>query len=204
MAEPYTSDRPLAVVLDIKDPHSYLAKDPTYALADELGLEIDWLPFVSRPMRRHVSGGEDRGSRHRRFRADYIERSIQRYARVRGITIRNIYRDPDSTLAGMGMLAARAHSEGSLRNYLDRAFRQYWEDGLDIEDAGVISGLLSASGAGAFEPDGAQFSALQESLALAGVFETPAYLIDDDIFLGRAHLPMIRWILAGRAGLPPI
>ncbi len=204
MAEPYTSDRPLAVVLDIKDPHSYLAKDPTCALADELGLDIDWLPFVSRPLRRAARGGEDRGSRHRRFRAAYIERSIQRYAGVRRITIRDIYRAPDSTLAGMGMLAARAHSERALRNYLDRAFRQYWEDGLDIEDADVIAGLLSAAGAGTFEPDGARFDALQESLAAAGVFETPAYLIDDDIFLGRAHLPMIRWILAGRAGRPPI
>ena len=194
----------MAVVLDIKDPHSYLAKDPTYALADELGLEIDWLPFVSRPLRRHAGGDEDRGSRHRRFRAAYNERSIQRYASVRGVTIRNIYRAPDSTLAGMGMLAARAHSEGALRNYLDRAFRQYWEDDLDIEDAGIVSGLLSAAGVGAFEPDGSQFDALQESLAAAGVFETPAYLIDDDIFIGRAHLPMIRWILAGRSGLPPI
>lgn len=204
MAEPYASDRPLAVVLDIKDPHSYLAKDPTYALADEFGLQIDWLPFVSRPLRRHPPGNGDRGSRHRRFRAAYAERSIQRYASVRGITIRNIYRDLDSTLAGMGILAARAHSEAALRSYLDRAFRQYWEDGLDIEDADVISELLSAAGAGAFEPDVAQFEALQERLALAGVFETPAYLIDDDIFLGRAHLPMIRWILAGRAGPPPI
>ena len=204
MAEPYTSARPLAVVLDIKDPHSYLAKDPTYALADELGLDIDWLPFVSRPLRRHARGDNDRGSRHRHFRAAYIESSIQRYAGVRGLTIRNIYRAPDSSLAGMGMLAARAHSEGALRNYLDRAFRQYWEDDLDIEDADIVSRLLSAAGVEAFEPDAAGLNSLQESLSLAGVFETPAYLVDGEIFLGRAHLPMVRWILTGRTGAPPI
>ena len=201
--KPYVSTRPLAVVLDIKDPHSCLAKDPTYALADQLGLDIDWLPFVSRPLR-HAPGGEDRGSRHRRFRAAHVERSIARYAGARGITIRNIYRAPDSSLAGMGMLAAKAHSEGALRDYLDRVFRQYWEDDLDIEDAGTISGLLSAAGVGDFDPDAVYFEAMQESLALAGVFETPAYLVDGEVFLGRAHLPMIRWILAGRAGPPPI
>ena len=204
MAEPYTSSGSLAVVLDVKDPHSYLAKDPTYALADDLGIDIDWLPFVSRPLRRHTPGSEDRGSRHRRFRAAYVERSIERYARVRGIAIRNIYRAPDSSLAGMGMLAARAHSAGALRHYLDRAFRQYWEDDLDIEDADTVSGLLSAAGVADFDPDAARFEALQESLALAGVFETPAYLVDGEIFVGRAHLPMIRWILAGRAGPVPI
>ncbi|MDE0226914.1 MAG: DsbA family protein [Gammaproteobacteria bacterium] len=203
MAEPYTPASPLAVVLDVKDPHSYLAKDPTYALADDLGVDIDWLPFVSRPLRRHGSGA-DRGSRHRRFRAAYQERSIARYAGARGLSVRDIYRAPDSSLAGMGMLAARTHSEKALRDYLDRAFRQYWEEGLDIEDADAISRLLSAAGVGEFDPDVDHFRALQERLALAGVFDTPAYLVDGDIFLGRAHLPMIRWILTGRAGPPPI
>ncbi len=56
----------------------------------------------------------------------------------------------------------------------------------------------------AFEPDAAQFNALQESLSLAGVLDTPAYLVDGDIFLGRAHLPMVRWILTGRTGASPI
>ncbi|MDE0055437.1 MAG: 2-hydroxychromene-2-carboxylate isomerase, partial [Gammaproteobacteria bacterium] len=91
-----------------------------------------------------------------------------------------------------------------LRDYVDRAFRQYWEEGLDIEDADAISRLLSAAGVGEFDPDVDHFRALQERLALAGVFDTPAYLVDGDIFLGRAHLPMIRWILTGRAGPPPI
>ena len=204
MSQPYVSSRPLAVVLDVKDPHSYLAKDPTYALADDLGIEIDWLPFVSRPLRLHAPGGEDRGSRHRRFRAVYVERSIARYASVRGVTIRDIYRAPDSSLAGMGMLAAGAHSERALRNYLDRIFRQYWEDDLDIEDRDIISRLLSAAGVVDLELDMARFEALQDSLAQAGVFGTPAYLVDGEIFLGRAHLPMIRWILSNRAGPPPI
>ena len=204
MTEPYFPAKPLAVVLDIKDPHSYLAKDPTYALADEMGVDVDWLPFVSRALRRHSPRGEDRGSRHRRFRGAYVERSIARYADARGITIRNIYRAPDSSLACMGMLAAKAHSQAVLRNYLDLAFRQYWEDDLDIEDPDTVAQVLAAAGVSDFDFDAAGFRALQESLDLAGVLETPAYLVDGEVFLGRAHLPMIRWMLAGRAGPPPI
>ena len=204
MTQPHSPNKPLTVVLDIKDPHSYLAKDPTCALVDEMGVDVDWLPFVSRPLRRHSARGEDRGSRHRHFRAAYIERAIACYAGARGITIRDIYRAPDSSLAGMGMLAAKAHSEGALRTYLDLAFRRYWENDLDIEDPDSVSGLLSAAGVSVFDFDAVGFSALQESLDLAGVLETPAYLVDGEVFLGRAHLPMIRWILGGRAGPPPI
>lgn len=204
MTEPYAPTQPLAVILDVKDPHSYLAKDPAYALADEFGIGIDWLPFVSRPLRRHASRARDRGSRHRRFRAAYVERSIARYADARGVTIRNVHRAPDSSLAGMGMLAAKAHSEGALRRYLDVVFSQYWEDDLDIEDADTISGLLSAAGVVGFSPDPAHFAKLQERLALAGVFDTPTYLVGGEVFIGRAHMPMIRWILAGREGPPPI
>lgn len=37
-----------------------------------------------------------------------------------------------------------------------------------------------------------------------GVFDVPAYLVEDDLFLGRQHLPMIRWLLTGRRGPAPI
>ena len=33
------------------------------------------------------------------------------------------------------------------------------------------------------------------ALREAGVQLTPAYLVGDELFVGRQHLPMIRWIL---------
>ena len=102
------------------------------------------------------------------------------------------------------MLAAKSHSEAALRKYLDLAFRQYWEDDLDIESPDSVSRLLSAAGVLDFDRDTERLRTLQDSLSVAGVLETPAYLVEGEVFLGRAHLPMIRWILAGRAGPPPI
>ena len=32
----------------------------------------------------------------------------------------------------------------------------------------------------------------------AGVVEAPAYLVGDEVFIGRAHLPMIEWIYQAR------
>jgi 2-hydroxychromene-2-carboxylate isomerase len=207
MAEvaPYRFTAPLSVALDVKNPHAFLAVDPTYALVDELRVDVEWLPVVGPPLRVPPSG-EDRGSRHRRARAIYRERDLQRYAEVRGLTLRNIYRAPDSTLAGMGLLAARARSDAAIRRYLDIAFEGHWRESLDIEDEAAIAGALAESGVdpGGFVCDRSEFDALQESLRAAGLFDTPAYVVEGELFLGRAHLPMIRWILRGRAGPAPI
>ena len=37
-----------------------------------------------------------------------------------------------------------------------------------------------------------------------GLARAPTTLIDAEVFVGRQHLPMIRWILAGQDGPPPI
>ena len=41
-------------------------------------------------------------------------------------------------------------------------------------------------------------------LSEAGVFQTPAYLLGDEVFIGRQHLPLIRWRLEGERGPGPI
>ena len=44
--DPLASSAPLVVYIDYKSPYAYLAKDPTYAIEDELGIEVDWRPFT--------------------------------------------------------------------------------------------------------------------------------------------------------------
>ena len=44
--EPLASKSPPIVYVDYKSPYAYLAMEPTYALEDELGIEIDWRPFT--------------------------------------------------------------------------------------------------------------------------------------------------------------
>ena len=59
-------------------------------------------------------------------------------------------------------------------------------------------------GVATFAEDADEFAALQERLVAAGLFNAPAYLVGEEVFFGRAHLPMIRWLLTDRAGPPPI
>lgn len=210
MTDPLVPTRPLTVAIDIKSPECYLALAPTRALARECGVDIDWLPVVTSPPR-PAPDGDDRSARHKRHRVAYRAMDLARYARAAGLTILEPDRAPDSTLAGMAMLAAKAQSDRALEAFLDRAFERYWKAELDLEDRDALQAILGEVGAPqpfdeADAPGApqAEFAALQASLAATGIFNAPTYLVEDEIFLGRAHLPMIRWILDGRVGPGPI
>ena len=52
--------------------------------------------------------------------------------------------------------------------------------------------------------DGREFhDASQLAVFEAGIFGVPGYVLEGEYFFGREHLPMVRWILAGRQGGAP-
>jgi 2-hydroxychromene-2-carboxylate isomerase len=145
---------PLRVGIDFQQPQSYLAKGPTRLLAATLGIAIDWLPMRARPSADPAAemAGDTRGARHRRFRATYFERDLQRYAEAQGLKLGNVHRAADPTLAGMGLLWAKRHAAGAASGrparrgvvdaYVDEVFDGYWCQGLDIEDESAIRSAL--------------------------------------------------------------
>jgi 2-hydroxychromene-2-carboxylate isomerase len=207
------ADAVVTVCIDFRNPKAYLAKDPTFALEDELKLTFDWQPVRVSPLARPAPArnDDDRGTRHRRLRAQYHERDLRRYAERAGLPLGDIYRSPDASVAGAGLLWTKAQSHAIARRYIDVVFTRYWSEELDIEDASAIAAVLREIGGGDAGWDqyvtAAGRSALadvQRRFSDAGVFEVPAYLIDGDVYFGRQHLPMIRWILTGRVGTPPL
>ena len=105
-----------AVCIDFKNPKAYLALRPTYALEDELGIAFDWWPALVSPMSRpsEEQPREDRGTRHRRIRAQYYERDIRRYASVYGLQLGDLHRNPDATVASIGLLWVKQFAPASL------------------------------------------------------------------------------------------
>ena len=206
---------PLIVAIDFKQPQSYLAVGPTMKLAAALGIEVDWQPMAARPLRTpEETIGDDRGARHRRFRARYFERDLRRYAETQGLRLGDVYRAADSSVAGMGLLvgeeARRARRRGEDgRRLRARVFDGYWSGGLALDDAAAIRGVLETVGApaAAFDPASlrAEYESVLEHWRAAGLVDAPAYVLGEEIFLGRAHLPMIEWLHhgQGRPRLPP-
>lgn len=204
---------PLSVLLDVRHPQAYLAFHPAAELGRELSLEINWLPVVVSPLKRPAPPrpDDDRGTRHRRHRAEATAREIEVYARARGLALRDYYRDPDPAILNLGWLWVRDRRPERMEAYLDAAFRRYWAGELDLEKEGEIAALVEAVGAGreAFSAfcagDGRAVAAgLADELRERGAFATPGYFARGEYFWGRQHLPMIRWILGGRVGPGPI
>lgn len=210
---PYAFRAPLSVCVDFKSPGCHLALAPTCALADELGVEVDWLPLLVPPLTlpRSPASDDDRGTRHRRARALYLERDLMRYAADRGLALGDVYRAPDASVAALGLLWVKARDSRAVRAYLDQVFERWGREILQLDDPAEIRAVFDELGtpsedfeAYASGPGPAELAALQAGLRAAGVFGVPGYVVGGEVFLGRQHLPMIRWLLTGRSGPKPI
>lgn len=215
----------LVVAVDFAQPESYLALAPTLALSEELhtrfgiDVEVDWRAMTSPLLPRPPSarelaerGGSDRTARHLLLRARYRERDLVRYAAVQGITLGNLERTTDSRLAGIALHWLEQRAPHRVTDYVKRVFEGHWNDTLDIESTDALRGVITTLGV---EMPGhetelewgsmvAGYDDIQADLHEAGVLGAPCYVVDGEVFLGRAHLPMIRWLLRDRRGPTPI
>jgi 2-hydroxychromene-2-carboxylate isomerase len=199
----------LAVCVDFKSPQSYLAVAPTLALARELGISMCWLPRRVPAVRRPASpaAGADRGTRHRCFRAAYLEQDLTRYAPH---PLTDVHAEFDSGVAAMGLLwlqDERSADAARCDAYVERIFRRFWRDGEPIDRvesiaAGIADVGVDAAGFADYVSSRgpAALAGCEDRLAALGVGGVPTYLLDDEPHLGRQHLPLIRARLCARPG----
>ena len=140
----------------------------------------------------------------------YAYKDTRRYAALRGLTLYGTKKIWDTSIAAIGMLWAKQQGHDVLKNYTDSTYEQFWKEELDVEDVDVVVGELKEAGADVsgfldyLEGEGrTQHDALQDEILDLGYFGVPTYVIDDEVYFGREHLPRIRWHLAGKPGPLP-
>jgi len=203
----------ITVYIDYKSPYAYLAKDAVYELERDFPVRVDWLPYrLDIPSflgsaRVDDSGRvlEEQRNAHQWRRVRYSYMDCRRQARKRGLVIRGTQKIWDTTLALCGLLYAKRLGDSVVRRYQDIIFERFWKRELDIEDVGVISGVLAEAGgdpAGfvdyAAGPGPAELETICRDAETAGVFGVPSFIVDGELFWGREHLPDIRETLAAR------
>jgi len=94
-------------------------------------------------------------------------------------------------------LAVLVEFEGDPLPFVQAAFAAYWEDHADLNDLEAVRQIIARSGI-AYTVD---LNTARKSLDLAiqqaedaGIVGAPAYVINDQIFVGREHLPWIEEI----------
>lgn len=188
----------LTVFIDFKSPAAYLAMAPTLALIERLSLDVRWCPF--RTLERDVPnlGKEETvGERHRRVRAESQRALAIKYAALQGIDLVFPAR-PGSTDLALGVLALVDYDP---LPFLQGAFNAYWHAHANLDDMAVVQALVQESGVrltGNLADARAALEQAEERAEAAGIVGAPAYVIDDQIFVGREHLPWIEEI--ARAG----
>jgi hypothetical protein len=108
------------------------------------------------------------------------------------------------------MLWAKAQGDQVLQDYIDGIYVPFWRRELDVEDIAVIENVLAESGAYvpgfrvfALDVGAGQNNKLQQQAFDSGIFGVPAYVLGEELYFGREHLPRIRWQLQGQQGSAP-
>lgn len=190
----------LTVYIDFKSPAAYLALKPTLDFASRLSLPLDWRPFqtVERDVPK-LGKEETVGESHRRVRAASQRSLAIKYAGHQGIDLK-FPPHPGVTDLALGVLA---ELEGDPLSFIQAAFAAYWQDHADLNDPAIVRDIIAASGV-VYTGD---LNTAHESLELAlqqaeeaGIVGAPAYVIDEQIFVGREHLPWIEEIARSETG----
>jgi 2-hydroxychromene-2-carboxylate isomerase len=206
-----SGSRTVTLYTDYKSPYAYLAKDPAYALAQDFGVKLEVLPYVLNipdflgSARLDATGNvvEEQRTAHQWRRVKYSYMDCRRQARKRGLTIRGTVKIWDTALGACGLLWAKRQGDAIFRGYHDRVFERFWKRELDIEDIAVVMAVLAEAGADtsgfaayAAEEGPGEVNRIRLDAEEAGVFGTPTFVIDGELFWGSEHLPDIREMLA--------
>ena len=184
----------LTVTIDFKSPASCLAFEPTLELARETGVQIEWLPFSTRPFLIPEEKAEETvGESHRRVRAIAQRDTWLHYAAVQGREM-HFSKTPAGSEAALAALAA---IDGDPVPFIHAAFAAYWKEQADLDDEAVVAALLSALQVPLPDPQSASAKLLSVRAQAEehGIFESPSFLIADQLFVGREHLPWIRSLI---------
>jgi 2-hydroxychromene-2-carboxylate isomerase len=211
-------DAALATYIDLKSPYAFLAIAPTRALAASLGVTVDWRPFtLDIPSYLGAARLDARGKVASSERTEqqwtgvrYAYHDARRYANLLGKTVRGTVKIWDSSLAGIAMLFAKERDSEAFDRFLDDAYARFWRRELDIEDVDVLCATLERAGVdpGGFPafvagPGRVLHDAINRAAFDAGVFGVPTYLVGDEMWFGREHLPRVAWLLGGAHGPAP-
>ncbi len=186
----------ITLYTDFKSPAAYLALKPTLALIAEHEVAIRWLPYSTKqeavPAEKTA---ETKTETHFRIRAKLRRDTHLRYAGVQGVPM-NFRDTPGETDVALATLLAL---EGDALPFVETAFRAYWVEGADLNDTRTVRRFLeecnfTVSGE-AVEASLEKLPAHQLAAEKRGIVDAPAYVVRDQIFIGREHLPWIRSIL---------
>ena len=184
----------ITAYIDFKSLDCFLAISPILKLAADCETPVSWQPFRSkeRALPTQVAN-ESVTQTHHRVRRESERRLKQHYAHLRGLDIDPSRGQMDTSDA----LRWLAGLEGDTSSFVSRLFTAHWIDHTDINDSTFLQELTIQCGLRrtwvAVDLDSIEHEAEEK-----GLFDAPTFFIEGQMFMGRAHIPLMRQLLADR------
>ena len=182
------------VYTDYKSPFAYIANKRLFEIEQELGVELEWLPYTLR-IPEFMGTVEERTPHFwRKVRYSYMD--ARRLANAQGLTIKGPRRIYSGFYASAGMLFAQRHD--FFRPYHDTVFKKFWNHELDIDELPEMSAIIASLGGSP-----ADFEAYVQNDARAahdhiideaetlGVFGVPTMVFNGELFWGTDRIDML-------------
>jgi 2-hydroxychromene-2-carboxylate isomerase len=185
----------LTVYIDFKSPESYLALQPLLALGEETGCGVKWRPFRCR-QRELPEHSPDPGltASHGRIREAYRQRINRRYAELQGLSLDRPPGDDGTDAA----LTALLGMDTDATAFVVAAFKAHWQDHQDLDDLNVVASLLASAACDSKQLASDALDHHQHDIEADGIVSEPALVVAGEVFIGRAHIPLVRQLLNQR------
>jgi 2-hydroxychromene-2-carboxylate isomerase len=175
------------VYTDYKSPYAFVANKAIFALEQEHGVELEWLPYTLRIP--EFMGSVEARTPHFWRKVRYLYMDARRFANAQGLTMKGPKRIYDAFYSSAGMLFAQRH--GIFRAYHDTVFQKFWRHELEIDELAGISGVIASIGGSAkdFEayvdgPAREEHDRIIDEAEALGVFGVPTMVFNGELFWG--------------------
>src|SRR5436305_4077474 len=184
----------LRVYTDYKSPYAFVANKAIFALEQEHGVELEWLPYTLRIP--EFMGSVEARTPHFWRKVRYLYMDARRFANAKGLTMKGPKRIYDDFYSSAGMLFAQRH--GIFRAYHDTVFSRFWRHELELDDVADISGVIASIGGSAsdFEtyvngPARQEHDRIIDEAEALGVFGVPTMVFNGELFWGGDRMTML-------------
>jgi 2-hydroxychromene-2-carboxylate isomerase len=182
---------------DVGSPAAYLAWHRLPRIAEAADAQIDYRPMLL--------GGvfQSTGNQSPMMvpaKGRWMTDDLERFARRDGTPFRHNPHFPINTLVLMrAALGLQMSKEPRFIPFVDTVYRAIWADGLNMNDPGVVAGVLQAAG---FEPQAVlaltadpqvkeRLKAVTAEAVERGVFGAPTFFVDGRMYWGQDRLDFV-------------
>ena len=182
----------ITAYIDFKSLDCFLAVSPILKLAADCETPVTWQPYRSKQRALPTQVASELVTQtHHRVRAESERRLQQHYAELRGLDIDPSRGQMDTSDA----LRWLACLEGDASSFVSSLFTAHWIDHRDINDPFFLERITADCGLTRTQ-DIVDLDSLERAAEAKGLFDAPTFFIEGQMFVGRAHIPLMRQLLA--------